>query len=80
MSSHTCHARGCNQECLPSKLMCTSHWKKVPKAIQAAVYRAYVPGQEIRKDPTDNYLRVAQMAIDHVAKLEGFVDGRPRSG
>lgn len=51
--------------------MCGPHWRMVPKHIQWAVYRNYRKGQEITKDPSDAYLRVAQMAIDAVAQREG---------
>lgn len=66
---HKCHARGCAKEVAPRLLMCFRHWKLVPYALQKAVWDEYVPGQEIRKDPTLEYITAAHAAIDHVAAL-----------
>jgi len=52
--------------------MCPAHWRKVPKHIQAQVWKHYRPGQEIRKDPTPEYLAVMQRAINAVAESEGL--------
>ncbi len=52
-------------------LMCFRHWSMVPSDVQARVWKAYVPGQEIRKDPTPEYLDVMQEAIRVVALKEG---------
>jgi hypothetical protein len=38
---------------------CKAHWFRLPKALRDRVWAAYVPGQEIRKDPSDAYVRVA---------------------
>jgi hypothetical protein len=42
----------------------------VPQDLQRAVWAAYAPGQEIRKDPSGAYLAAAESAIEHVARLE----------
>lgn len=73
LNRHLCHAKQCTTVCDPSKLMCGRHWRMVPKSIQYAVYREYRPGQEMTKDPSDAYLRVAQMAINAVARKEGIL-------
>lgn len=44
----------------------------VSKALQKCVWDAYVPGQEVRKDPSERYLLAAQDAIDYVARKEGY--------
>jgi hypothetical protein len=67
---HLCHAENCRTEVPPSMLMCRKHWRMVPYKLQKAVWALYVPGQEIRKDPTGEYLEVAQEAIDAVAAKE----------
>lgn len=38
---------------------CKSHWFKLPKSLRDKVWAAYVPGQEDRMDPSDEYLAVA---------------------
>jgi hypothetical protein len=68
---HICHALGCKVEVPPKMLMCRAHWAMVPRALQREVWAKYVPGQEIRKDPTEEYLDVMKRAINAVAKREG---------
>ena len=65
--SHTCHAHGCNAEVPPKMFMCRTHWAKLRKVTQNAIWREYMPGQETRKDPTVRYLAVQQYAIGEVA-------------
>ena len=67
---HTCHALGCNVAVPPKMLMCLPHWRMVPRDLQKAVWREYVPGQEIRKDPTPAYMAVQAAAVDAVAAME----------
>jgi len=70
MSAHVCHARGCSVPVPPRLLMCKRHWFMVPATLRRRVWAAYVPGQEVRKDPTAAYLSVMQEAIDAVAEKE----------
>lgn len=51
-------------------LMCLKHWKMVPRVGQLDIWKTYVPGQEIRKDPTDEYLKAQQRAVAMVLKAE----------
>lgn len=67
---HFCHALGCKVEVPPKLLMCLRHWRMVPKDLQARVWRTYRPGQEITKDPTEEYLEAADTAIRAVAQAE----------
>lgn len=71
MSKHLCHAEGCSVEVPPKMLMCLRHWRMVPQVVQREVWRHYVPGQEIRKDPTREYLAAMKNAIEAVADREG---------
>ena len=71
--SHPCHAIGCNEEIPPRMLFCLRHWRMVSRPLQRRVWAAYVPGQEIRKDPTDAYLEVQKEAVTEVARREGRV-------
>lgn len=56
---HTCHWPGCETQCPPAMWGCKSHWFKLPKRLRDAIWDAYVPGQEQRLDPSDEYLDVA---------------------
>lgn len=69
---HTCHARGCNTAVPPRMLMCKRHWYMVPYDLRQEVWEEYVPGQEISKTPTPEYLDVAQKAVLEVARKEGL--------
>lgn len=69
--AHTCHAVGCSRRVPPKMLCCAYHWHMVPFAIQRAVWKAYVPGQETRKDPTDEYMAAHCRAVAAVARKEG---------
>lgn len=71
MTEHLCHAEACKVKVPPRMLMCRPHWHLVPAELADAVWVAYVPGQEDRKDPTDEYLKAARAAIEHVAAVEG---------
>lgn len=51
--------------------MCKPHWFMVPKKLRDALWDAYVPGQEIRKDPSPEYLIAANRCICAVAVKEG---------
>lgn len=67
---HHCHARSCTRRVPPKMLMCAPHWRMVPTGLQRAVWRTYVPGQEITKTPTRTYLAAADAAIRAVAAAE----------
>ena len=51
--------------------MCRRHWFMLPRSLRADIWDAYVPGQEVRKDPSDRYLHVAMTAIRWLADKEG---------
>lgn len=65
-SRHTCHATGCTVAVPPKMFMCRSHWFALPKALRDAIWRTYRPGQEIRKDPSPEYLDAAREAIAYL--------------
>jgi len=64
---HTCHWATCRQEVPPKLWGCKKHWFKLPKRLRDAVWRTYSPGQENRKDPSQEYLDVTD-EIDQWAK------------
>lgn len=72
MSKHLCHAIDCPTAISPRLLMCLPHWRKVPRDLQQAVWAAYEPGQERRKDPSEAYLEAARAAVNAVAEQEGL--------
>lgn len=68
--SHYCHARGCTKMVAPKLFMCVRHWEMLPQRMQRAVWRTYTPGQEVRKDPSKEYLEVTREAIMWLAEYE----------
>lgn len=70
MTAHLCHAKGCEKEVPPARLMCLAHWRMVPRPLQNRVWATYCPGQEIRKDPSAEYLEAMNAAINAVAARE----------
>lgn len=69
--SHRCHATGCNVEVPPRMFMCLRHWKALSRPRQRAIWATYKAGQEIRKDPSAEYLAAADEAIRELEIKEG---------
>ncbi len=59
--SHLCHWPGCGREVPPSMWGCKSCWERLPKFIRDAIWKWYVHGQEVRKDPSEQYIKVARI-------------------
>lgn len=57
--SHHCHWSGCPIEVPPKMWGCPKHWFALPKHFRDRIWRAYRPGQEIDKKPSDEYITVA---------------------
>lgn len=57
--AHLCHWRGCKTPVPPKLWGCKQHWFRLPKFLRDRIWATYVPGQEIRKDPTQEYLDAA---------------------
>jgi hypothetical protein len=53
--------------------MCFQHWRRVPKAMQRAIWATYRPGQCDDWNITRAYADAAQAAIRAVAEKEGLV-------
>lgn len=79
--AHRCHALNCERPVEARFLMCPPHWRMVPLELQRRVWATYVPGQEVRKDPTAAYLEAAAAAIQAVAGKElARAEDRPVTG
>jgi hypothetical protein len=70
MMAHLCHARGCQVPVPPKMFMCKPHWFMLPKGTRAAVWATYRPGQEITKDPSNEYMDVTTAAIAWLDAIE----------
>ena len=63
---HECHWPECEVQVPPAMWGCKTHWMKLPRYLRDKVWEAYVPGQEDRLDPSDEYLDVAQEVQDWI--------------
>lgn len=58
--AHTCHWPGCTKQCPPAAWGCKAHWYALPLGLRSRLWGAYVPGQEIKGNPSEKYLEVAK--------------------
>jgi hypothetical protein len=73
---HRCHWPGCDRVVPPAMWGCKPHWFRLPKFLRDAVWRWYVPGQELRKDPSTEYLDVAEL-VQHWCRKVGNAQPPP---
>lgn len=59
-TDHSCHWPGCPKKVSPKLWGCRRHWFALPQRLRLKILAYYVPGQEIRKDPSKEYLAAAQ--------------------
>lgn len=57
--SHTCHWPGCDKEVPPNLWGCGPHWFSLPKRLRDKIWLHYRRGQEVRKDPSPEYIAAA---------------------
>lgn len=56
---HYCHWPGCFKEVKPAFWGCLPHWYRLPEYFRKKIWQTYMPGQEITKTPSKEYLAVA---------------------
>lgn len=64
--THLCHWPGCKIEVDPVRWGCLDHWQKLPRELRQGIWRSYVPGQEIKKNPSPEYIEAAKAVRDWV--------------
>lgn len=57
--THHCHWPGCKREVPPRLWGCREHWFRLPKTLRDWIWATYIPGQEITKDPSVEYVMAA---------------------
>lgn len=57
---HLCHWPGCAKEVPPQLWGCREHWLRIPKRLRDRIWEVYVPGQEVSKAPSPEYLEAAK--------------------
>lgn len=73
--SHTCHWTNCSKRVPPSMWGCKEHWFTLPKFLRDQVWKAYVPGQEITKTPSLQYVLVAKLVELWILNFEATGEG-----
>ena len=69
--NHTCHANFCQTVTSEKYLMCPSHWFKVPKNLQSAVWSAFKGTIATQRLDSIPYMKACAEAVEYIAKLEG---------
>lgn len=62
--THHCHWPGCRKAVPPKLWGCRNHWYALPAPLRAAIWRTYVPGQEVTKTPNREYVAAAHAVQD----------------
>lgn len=58
--THHCHWPGCTTPVPPKLWGCYVHWYMLPAKLRSKIWRYYVPGQEITKTPSPEYIETAK--------------------
>lgn len=67
---HSCHATGCSVEVEPRLFMCRKHWFMLPAEMRKLIWSNYAPQQEIYKDPSPQYIDIAQKCVYYIEVKE----------
>lgn len=57
--NHFCHYPGCTKAVPPKLWGCKKHWFMLPQRLRNLIWLTYRAGQEIDKNPSAEYLAVA---------------------
>lgn len=74
---HTCHWPGCFAVVKPQFWGCTNHWFALPAVLRSMIWATYKPGQELRKNPSPQYLIVAEKVQVWIIATEVWATIRP---
>lgn len=67
---HHCHWPTCTKEVPPAMWGCRTHWFTLPKSIRDKIWATYRPGQEIDKNPSDEYMEAFEEAYNWATEYE----------
>lgn len=60
MAAHHCHWPGCDKSVPPKLWGCKMHWYSLPQHLRELIWDTYIPGQEITKTPSKEYIEAAK--------------------
>lgn len=66
--NHHCHWPGCNKQVPPAMWGCREHWFTLPQYLRKKIWNTYMPGQEIKMNPSRAYLEVAEEVQQWIKK------------
>lgn len=66
--AHTCHWPGCGKPVPAAAWGCKRHWYTLPQYLRTLIWSTYLPGQEISKTPSTQYVDAARQVQDWIAK------------
>lgn len=75
--NHTCHWPGCFAKVKPQFWGCQPHWYSLPRELRSMIWATYTPGQELKKNPSRNYLSVAEKVQVWIIATETWATIRP---
>lgn len=55
---------------------CKKHWFMLPKHLRDLIWATYRPGQEITKDPSQEYINAAKLVRDWITKNSGAAESK----
>lgn len=67
-AKHTCHWPRCEVVVPPAMWGCKKHWFTIPKRLRDKIWKTYVPGQEITKTPSAEYVQAAVEVREWISK------------
>jgi alkylhydroperoxidase family enzyme len=73
--SHACPARGCSETVADDKLLCWTDWRRVPPALQQAVYAAWNGGRGAGTPEHRAACAAATDAASHRREQRGLTGG-----
>lgn len=73
---HACHWPGCEQQVPPAMWGCKAHWFSLPTSLRNRIWAAYTPGQEIRFDPSPEYIAAAEEAQRWISEFQASQRGQ----
>jgi hypothetical protein len=68
--SHTCHWPGCGKPVPPNQWGCKDHWYQLPLSLRRRIWATYVPGQEITKTPSKEYIEAAKAVQEWIKEQQ----------
>lgn len=67
-TTHRCYAPWCTKNVENRRLMCLSHWRRLPKDLQKPIWTHYKEGQKITGSQSLEYIAAVKAAVQYYVK------------